>query len=491
MNNWIVPGAPLEKGAGWRIWFSRGDGSTAQPVVQKVERVKDGANAPFTVTWSPFSVPGLRRSFGIIELRLAAPQPGEIYRVYLPEARDNSADPVREGWLEMRSLPGQLPPDGLSFLFASCFWRDDDQTGGGYSGVVQQLVRKEKPAFKLLIGDQVYQDFPAAWFSDETALALYNTRYEDYWGARGYQDVLRATPNFFLCDDHEFWNDYPEWQIQLARTYSEKGHREFTDAALVLYEAYQQSANLGGAAWQSFTIAPVSFFIADSRSTRTYVKDSDPHFLSHDQWTALEKWFHELQGPGVLVLGQPLFQKDGDFRDHALSDFKGDYDKLHRLIVQSHSGNNAAGKPHQILILTGDIHCGRIARGIVAGAPPLAAEMWEFVTSPISRIAPYLKTPKPEEPRPSIDGPAQDHHPIDVDLIEDPPTRLGPGTRPTIHNNVGLVRMTPIGDGTVRFQLSLRCIRPYNHVHWWEVAVDKNSFPASYTELLRKEIVLR
>jgi hypothetical protein len=221
------------------------------------------------------------------------------------------------------------------------------------------------------------------------------------------------------------------------------------------------------------------------------VKDADPHFLSGAQWDALEKWFHQLQGPGVLVLGQPFFQKDGDFRDHALSDFKADYDKLHRFIVQSHSGNNAEGKPHQILILTGDIHCGRIARGIVADATPLAAEMWEFVTSPISRIAPYLKTPKPEEPRPSVDGPSGDHHPIDVDLIEEPPTRLGPGTRPTIHNNVGLVRMTPVGDGTVRFQLSLRCIRPYNHVHFWEVAVDKNSFPAPYAELLRKEIVLR
>lgn len=491
MQNWIVPGAPLENGQGWRIWFSREDGNVAQPVVERVECVSDGQDEAFDCSWTPQKVPPLQRSFGVMELTLKVPRPGEVYRIHLPEARDNSAEPVRPAWLEMRSLPAQLPPEGLSFVFASCFWRDDDQTGGGYSGVVQDLVKKEKPAFKLLIGDQVYQDWPSAW-DDRSALDLYNTRYEVYWGARGYQDVLRATPNYFLCDDHEFWNDYPEWQIHLARTYTDAGHREFADAALSLYKAYQQCANPKGAAWYSFSIAPVSFFVADTRSERTYVKEkTGPHFFSEEQWKALRAWFDGLTGPGVLILGQPIFQTDGDFKDHSLSNFEKDYEELRRLIGQSHSGENGQGQAHQILVLTGDIHCGRISRGNVAGAPSLAAEMWEFVASPISRISPYLKTPKPEEPRRAIVGVVDDHHPIGIQLIEDNPTELGPGTRPTIHNNIGIVRMVPVGDGTVRFELSLRCIRPYNHVHWWEVAVDKKSFPASYTELLRKEIVLR
>jgi hypothetical protein len=491
MQNWIVPGAPLENGQGWRIWFSREDGNVAQPVVERVERVSDGQDEAFDCSWTPQKVPPLQRSFGVMELTLKVPRPGEVYRIHLPEARDNSAQPVREGWIDMPSLPAQLPPEGLSFLFASCFWRDDDQTGGGYSGVVQDLVKKEKPAFKLLIGDQVYQDWPSAWPNNRSALDLYNTRYEVYWGARGYQDVLRSTPNYFLCDDHEFWNDYPERQFHLERTYSENGRRTFGKAALDLYRAYQQCANPGGAAWHSFTIAPVSFIIADTRSERTNVnEDGGPHFFSGAQWTALEDWFHGLKGPGVLVVGQPVFQDDGDFKDHSLSNFTEDYEHLRRLIVQSHAGRNTEGKPHQILILTGDIHCGRISRGKVAGVHESTAEMWEFVTSPISRISPYISTPKPEKPRPRVAGPATDYQPIDVDLIDEPPA-LGPGTRPTIHNNIGIVRMVPVGDGTVRFELSLRCIRPYNHVHWWEVAVDKKSFPASYTELLRKEIVLR
>jgi hypothetical protein len=492
MQTWIVPGASLEKGQGWRIWFSRADGDQTQPHIAKVERVSDGATEEFVSKWMPRMVPGVRRSFGVLELNLKVPRPGAIYRVHIPEAQDRSSHPVREGWLKMRSLPSELPLEGLSFLFASCFWGDDDSTGGGYSGVVQDLVEKEKPAFKLLIGDQVYQDFPAAWPDDRSALDLYNTRYEVYWGARGYQDVLRSTPNFFLCDDHEFWNDYPERQYHLARTYFESGRKEFGQAALDLYQAYQQCANPGGAAWHSFTIAPVSFFVADTRSERTPVGEKEgPHFFLKKQWEALEQWFQELKGPGVLVVGQPIFQEDGNLADHSLSNFQVDYERLRRLIVQSHKGVNDERKPHQILILTGDIHCGRVSRGLIANAPARSAELWEFVTSPISRIAPYLKTPKPEKPRSSVSGPPGDNlNPIDVKLIEEKPP-LEPGTAPTIHNNIGIVRMVPVGDGTVRFDLGLRCIRPYNHVHFWEIGVDKKSFPNPYAELLRKHIVLR
>src|SRR5439155_5582929 len=98
----------------------------------------------------------------------------------------------------------QLPAEGLTFLVASCFWRDDDQYGGGYAGVVQDIVKKQKPAFKMLIGDQIYHDWPTPDLDSGTPLELFAARYEEYWAALGYQDVLRCSPNFFIGDDHEF-----------------------------------------------------------------------------------------------------------------------------------------------------------------------------------------------------------------------------------------------------------------------------------------------
>ncbi len=492
MKTWVVPGAPLAAGGGWRYWFSRADGDVSEPQIGAIERVGQEARTAYTTRWEPKRIAGLSRSFGVLEIGLKAPPEGATYRIHFPEARDATVTPERDGWFEFRSLPAQLPAEGLTFLVASCFWRDDDQYAGGYAAVMQDIVKKQKPAFKMLIGDQVYQDWPKPDFDRGTPLEIFAQRYEEYWGAPGYQDVLRCSPNIFLCDDHEFWNDYPEFQIHLEQTRTAERRKVHGTAALDLFRAYQQCANPGGASWFHFDIAPVSIFMADTRSERSEIRQKPaPHFFSDAQWTALEKWTAGLRGPGVLVLGQPLFQDDGDFRDHSLSNFEADYDRLGRLITRSHEGRNTHGRPHQILVISGDIHCGRVSRGLVASAPGYAQDMWEFITSPISRISPYLQTPKPEPPRAKLRGlAAVGGHRIDVSLIEGEPSGLGPGSRATIHNNIASVTMKPAGDKVI-FQLGLRCIRPYSHVHWWEVGVNKERFPAPHTELLRKEIMLR
>jgi hypothetical protein len=492
MKTWVVPGAPLAAGGGWRFWFSRADGDTAEPIVEAIVQVGQNAAPAYTTRWEPKTIAGLKRSFGVLEIGVHAPPEGATYRIRFPEARDDTVAPARDGWFECRSLPSQLPAGGLTFLVASCFWRDDDQYGGGYSAVVQDIVKKQKPAFKMLIGDQVYQDWPTPDLDRGTPLQISAARYEEYWGAPGYQDVLRCSPNFFIGDDHEFWNDYPEYQIHLPQTHNLALRQAHGAAALTLYRAYQQCANPGGAAWYSFGIAPVSFFVADSRSERSEVNQKPaPQLFSAPQWAALTNWITELRGPGVLVIGQPVYQDDGDFRDHSLSNFGADYDRLGRLLTASHEGKNQHRQPHQILVISGDIHCGRIARGRVASAPGYAQDLWEFITSPVSRISPYLKTPSPEKPRAKLRGmDAVGGHRIDVALVEDPPNGLGPGSRATIHNNIASITMKPAGD-QVLFELGLRCIRPYSHVHWWEAIVDEKSFPAPHTELLRKEIKLR
>src|SRR4029077_18702551 len=103
----------------------------------------------------------------------------------------------------------------------------------------------------------------------------------------------------------------------------------------------------------------------------------------------LSHWQQNLKGPGILVIGQPFFQKDGDWKDHSLSNFPDDYGRLLNLVEQSVRGKNAEGRPHDILILTGDIHSGRHARAVLPGG----RFVHELVASPASRIGPFLTEP--------------------------------------------------------------------------------------------------
>ena len=447
MALWIVPGAPLEHGAGWRIWYSWPAGQAFNPGNVVVSR--GGIQELKKQEWNPLpSLPGYDRRMGICIVRLKDTSPGALYDVLIPEAGNQV--------FRWKSMPDDLSdPEGVSFLLSSCFWRDNDREGA-YSVAVRELTRLWKPAFKILCGDQVYQDWPPEIFGDKQPVTLYGDRYADYWSDPAYQEVLTATPNLFLCDDHEYWNDYPETQIHLARSRTEANRRAYGNAAQKLYELFQQHANPGGRAWYSFTINPVSFFVSDARSHRDRFENSPHGFFKEDQWDDLVAWQQGLRGPGVLVIGQPLYQEDGDWRDHSLSNFREDYVRLLGLIESSLRGNNLDGSPHDILILTGDIHTGRFSTATVHGIDTWN-EVHELVASPASRVGPYLSTPNPEKPPTRIAVQARQQSLVwDVQMHSD-------GTTPTIDNNIALIRMFPGTNQRVRFELSLWRIRPYDN----------------------------
>ena len=89
------------------------------------------------------------------------------------------------------------------------------------------------------------------------------------------------------------------------------------------------------------------------------------------------QWIQNLPGPGVLVIGQPLFSEKagrlfGTFGDWNLPDYS-QYGQLARLLAQS---------PHSIVILTGDVHYGRIAWcTLISGG-----ELIEVISSPMSLV---------------------------------------------------------------------------------------------------------
>ncbi|MBI2998139.1 MAG: alkaline phosphatase D family protein [Deltaproteobacteria bacterium] len=480
LSTWIVPGAPLEGGVGWRVWYSRPGHGEFTPGRIRISRAQQEEETKQDWKILP-DLPGLDRRMGILTLRLTSPKPGSLYEIKIPEAESSEPFLWRTLPNTIDSDPDVIGPHGVSFLMASCFWRDNDKEGT-YLAAVRQLVKQWHPAFKLLLGDQVYADWPADYLPDFTGhpeIEVYADRYAEYWGDVVYRELMQTSPNFFMCDDHEFWNDYPEKQIHLSRSLPEF-RDAYAKAAQQLYVRYQQCLNPGDRPWYRFAIGEVSFFIADSRSERDFFDGErrPPRFFQQLQRQDLERWAHELRGPGVLVLGQPIFQKDGDWRDHSLSNFAEDYGHLWSIIEGSIMGRNDEGKPHDILVLSGDIHTGRFAVGRRGGldAPEGVPEL---IASPASMIRPGSKEPEKPDYKFTV---RQNGHTTSWEVGRNPFM--------TLHNNIGMVRLLRGTNRRVLFELSIYQIRPYDSRSWWNRLV-REAAGGLLALLFRREIELR
>jgi hypothetical protein len=424
---WVTCGAPLQSGDGWRVWYSwpGGEFSPATP------RIRTTQGRPLTVRPGPWAPgpppPGSTRRMAVQELRIEQAMPGTLYEVTIPEAG-------RPGF--WRTLPQSLPDAGISLLIGSCFWINDDRDGF-YSAAVKELVQRERPVFKVLMGDQLYAD---VWPPRPDALpGGLAQKYERYWGDSAYRELLAACPTLVSCDDHEFWNDFPQPQMQVPLSW-DRHQPAAREALAALYDAYQSSLNPGGKRWTALSVPPVRFFIADTRSHRT--RDDDPHarLMVQEQWDDLEAWADSLQGPGVLVLPQPLLKAGGSKTDRTLVDFK-ESDRFGAIFER-------ALRSHDILVLTGDIHTGRLSSAEIVG---LGGRIHELVASPASLVTPYL--------------PPWGHKP------SEPPDKLTINRRTwqmrsaqrltaTVDNNLGLIRVAPGRNGRHRFTLQLWRVRP-------------------------------
>jgi hypothetical protein len=433
---WVTAGAPLDTGDGWRVWYSWPAGEFT-PATPRVRTTGGQAKQVIEGPWDPKPAPkGSSRQMGVRELRIRDPEPGALYEVTVPE---------RGKPLFWRTLPKQLPQQGISLLIGSCFWINDDRDGF-YSAAVQELVQREKPAFKVLMGDQIYVDVwpPAPWKDLRKELAA---KYERYWGDVPYRELLAACPTFVSCDDHEFWNDFPEPQMHVPFSW-ERFAPDNGVALAELYDAYQTALNPGGKRWCTIDVPPISFFIADTRSHRTRDSAPNPSLMPEAQWRDLEAWAAKLKGPGVLILPQPLLKAGGSKTDRTLVDFK-EADRLAAVFEGAMGGKTGDGKPHDIMILTGDIHTGRVSSAEIVGLP---GQIYELVASPASMVTPWL--------------PPWGHSPSEL------PDRLTINKRvwvmtghrrltPTVDNNIGLIKIAPGRNGRFRFTLQLWRVRPF------------------------------
>lgn len=281
---------------------------------------------------------------------------------------------------QVRTLPIDLPTINerpFNVLLASCFASRRSESvhlGGSYLN----LQRFEPTDIKILCGDQVYLDDP--WYSFSFLTHSYNdledllfSNYVKTWSQNrlftGFQQFLQTGANFFSSDDHEFWNNAPNAATLIRDSWSQKGRDQWIEISKNLLDIFQSRFTKS-----AFNVGTLSFFIADTRVNRDAARNN---FISQEDFLELENWVKNLNGVGVLVVGQPIFSEKagffgGRFGDWNLSNYK-QYEDLVRVLMNSN---------HSILVLTGDVHYGRIAKTQIKQN----VFLYEIISSPTALV---------------------------------------------------------------------------------------------------------
>lgn len=289
-----------------------------------------------------------------------------------------------EAFCRPGTLPDALPrkPDPpYTILLASCFASFRDKVGAAGSNVAG-LPDEFRPHLKFLCGDQVYLDNPWYEILPRTRAGLaqrFLDKYLETWvpsgGRTGLSQLLAEGSTYFLADDHEFWNNHPNWG-PLVASRSERGRDDWRAVAASLYQTFQALPGQDVKQAQQFRIGPLEVYVFDTRFGR---QEGNAEYMDPTEHAGLLRWLDEGTAPGVLVLGAPLFTKPAGwfssrFADRSLANYA-QYGELAQALL-------ATRRP--ILALTGDVHFGRYATAKDDFAN--RAKLVEIAASPLSLV---------------------------------------------------------------------------------------------------------
>src|SRR5215472_3526919 len=277
------------------------------------------------------------------------------------------------------TLPVRLPVAGerpFTVLLGSCYFGREDKAGAVGQTFVQ-LPHEARPDIKILCGDQVYLDNPPQdfivprggdWLQARSFKTYYDTWTQSLLGG-GFQELLKDNANFFSSDDHEYWNNAPDRGLNVPTFTLTEGQRQrWLTIARDLFRVFQTESDHP----VTFKVGPLSFCNAD---TRFFRQPAHGNLIPPVDLDAIGQWMSQLDGPGLLVVGQPFFANTGSIKDWGLPDFPTQYERLKQFLRAAR---------HTIVILTGDVHFGRVAMTDLR--PELGTKLIEVISSPMQMV---------------------------------------------------------------------------------------------------------
>ena len=173
----------------------------------------------------------------------------------------------------------------------------------------------------------------------------------------------------------------------VSNSWAQPGRDRWEAAARACYEGFQHgSGDLLGSPLE-LDIAPLSFLMLDSRTDR----DRDmSRLLRPEVSTQVADWADRVARDSrfvaaVVVTGQSLLEDEvsavtGSIADYALANYKKPYQALLRAL------GTIAGAGKQVLLLTGDVHWGRVTTVGDRQRVPEATVFHELISSPASLV---------------------------------------------------------------------------------------------------------
>lgn len=294
---------------------------------------------------------------------------GTHYRIELCSLENNNRILLQVG--QFSTLPAAIPVLGqkpFTIALGSCFANQDDQgrVSAAYKALYEHGDESVRPDVTFLVGDQVYLDLgfasliPFSQFIRRRFAKRYATNWQDL------SDVFTRGATWMLPDDHDYWNDFPFNDLPILALQALKFP--------VVRDRWIAAANDGVFNIQSSRLLEIieigddlSICLANARTTRTA-----KGFMAEAEFAQLLDWARSLRTPGVLVVQQLLLDEAGG-EERNLASFTHQYQALVDALASS--GND-------ILVLSGDVHFGRIATVELAGGGRLT----EVVSSPLTNL---------------------------------------------------------------------------------------------------------
>ncbi len=285
---------------------------------------------------------------------------------------------VKRRWQRLRSgkfctLPSRLPEkgrDAFTIGLGSCFYnhRDGGQAAAAYKALYERGSKPVRPDVTVLSGDQVYLDigFDSLSLIGKEIRERIADDYAVHWQALG--SILSRGGTWMLPDDHEYWNDYPFYDSLTPTLFALKLPRvreNWRRAARDAVKNIQQRARKV----ESFALGnDLSVCLADLRSHRSHNT-----FLPKADFQELLAWASRRACPGVLIIPQPLIVKPNRV-ERNLRSYPTQYIRLLEAL---------GSVSHDVVVLSGDVHFGRIA-SVPVGTR--GARLVEIIASPMSNL---------------------------------------------------------------------------------------------------------
>jgi hypothetical protein len=327
------------------------------------------AEQPVGAAWQPVFSIDPRQPSSFQRAQVSGLSPGTSYQLALVSGGQVLAQ------CRLKTLPDALPSASLplNMLIASCY--SELRDGAGALGrAYARLPAASQPDLAIMMGDQVYLDTPVAHFllrrhTPEQLAFEFASNYQATWAANqpdtGFGPLATGVAAFLSGDDHELWNNAPTPAVHLPDTWTGDGREIWSKIAALLFDAYQTPRRL-----HALELPPLSIRSVDTRFARAA---DHSVFMDPQAMTEIAAWLLTLSGPGMLILGQPIFVTEagwrGNLADWGLPDFA-QYDDLVRALTSVQ---------HDVLVVTGDVHFGRVAEAVL----PNGSRLVEIIASPM------------------------------------------------------------------------------------------------------------